>query len=408
VRPAAAVILCASWLHAAEPQSWTEREKRILQSLELSSAGAPRPDPSNRVADNAEAAALGKQLFFDPVMSGNGKLSCASCHVPEKYYTDGRARSVGVRETGRNTPTIVGSAYQSWFYWDGRRDSLWSQAMIPFEAAAEMGGSRMAVVRRIGTHAEYRQAYDRIFGPYPAELLRPELPTHAGPFGDAALVAAWSALPAGTQRRINEVYARVGKVIAAYERTLLPRASRFDRYVSTLLSRGEAAARPLLSPSEVAGARLFLDDRTRCLRCHNGPIFSNGGFHNVATGSFEGERLDFGRSLGLRAVLLDEFNCLGPFSDAAPDDCLELRFLNRDAHIPLAGAFRTPTLRNLAATAPYGHDGRFADLAQVLRHYNAPPSVEQAGPHELAPLGLADQELDQLRAFLLTLGESGP
>jgi cytochrome c peroxidase len=180
-----------------------------------------------------------------------------------------------VRETGRNTPTIVGSAYQSWFYWDGRRD-----------------------VR--GRRGDGREP----------------------------------------------------------QRTLLR------------------------------------------------PLFSNGGFHNVATGSFEGERLDFGRALGLRAVLLDEFNCLGPFSDAKPEECRELRFLNRDAHIPLDGAFRTPTLRNLAATAPYGHDGRFADLGQVLRHYNAPPSVEQAGPHELAPLGLAEHELEQLRAFLLALGES--
>jgi cytochrome c peroxidase len=147
------------------------------------------------------------------------------------------------------------------------------------------------------------------------------------------------------------------------------------------------------------------EPKTRCLRCHNGPMLTNGGFHNVGTGTFGGERPDFGRAFGLRAVLLDEFNCVGPFSDARREACLELRFLNKDAHIPLDGAFKTPSLRNVSATAPYAHDGRFADLDQVLRHYNTPPAVTSSGPHELGPLGLTDQELRHLRAFLFALAE---
>jgi cytochrome c peroxidase len=208
------------------------------------------------------------------------------------------------------------------------------------------------------------------------------------------------------RRRINQVYANVGKALAAYERTLLPRPSRFDRYISTLDTDPKSVTVSPLTADEIAGAKLFIDDRkTQCLRCHNGPMLTNGGFHNIGTGSFRGDRLDFGRVFGLRSVLLDEFNCLGPFSDAEPDACSELRFLNKEAHIPLEGAFRTPSLRNVAATAPYGHDGRFADLDQVLRHYNHPPSLQEVGPHELKPMGLTEVELAQLRAFLLSLSE---
>jgi cytochrome c peroxidase len=406
VRSILLVAACSGPALAADVDPWTERELRILGSLVLGAAGSPPLDPSNRFAADPAAVRLGQRLFFDKALSGNGEISCASCHVPDKHFTDGRARSAGVRETGRNTPTVVGSAYQGWFYWDGRRDSLWSQALIPFEAGAEMGGSRVAVVRRIGTEPAYRRAYESVFGAFPEGLLDPQLPAHAGPFGDGPVKAAWTGLTPAVQRRVNEVYANAGKAIAAYERTLRPRETRFDRYVAALLETGERKARTHLSAQEVAGLRLFIDEpRTRCLRCHNGPLLTNGGFHNVGTGTFAGERPDFGRAFGLRAVLLDEFNCLGPFSDAAPEDCLELRFLNRDAHVPLEGAFKTPSLRNVAATAPYGHDGRFRDLDQVLRHYNVPPPVTDVGPHELGPLGLSDRELGELRAFLAALSE---
>jgi cytochrome c peroxidase len=390
----------------AEPALWTPRQLRILESLSLARAGPPPPVPSNRWADDATAARLGRMLFHDRRLSGNGELSCASCHVPERSYTDGLPRSVGLAEAGRNTPTVVGTAYQAWFYWDGRRDSLWSQALIPFEAAAEMGGSRVAVVRSVGTDPEYRALYESLFGAFPREALGPDLPAHAGPFGNDGVRTAWSKLPPATQRAINGVYANLGKAIEAYERTLLPRETRFDRYVATLLERGEREAAEHLSADEIAGLALFVDDaRTQCLQCHNGPMWTNGGFHNIGTGSFTGERLDFGRVLGLRAVLLDEFNCLGPWSDAEPSACQELEFLNRDAHVPLEGAFKTPSLRNVAATAPYGHDGRFRDLGQILRHYASPPAAGDAGPHELKPLSLSATELGQLEALLRALTE---
>jgi len=145
--------------------------------------------------------------------------------------------------------------------------------------------------------------------------------------------------------------------------------------------------------------------KTQCLQCHNGPTLSNGDFHNIGTGTFSGEHLDFGRVFGLQAVLIDEFNCLGPFSDARAKDCTELRFLNKRQHVPLEGSFKTPSLRNVAQTAPYFHDGSKATLEEVLAHYNMPPSKNQVGDHELKALGLTAKELEQLAAFLLTLSD---
>ena len=115
--------------------------------------------------------------------------------------------------------------------------------------------------------------------------------------------------------------------------------------------------------------------------------------------------LDFGRALGIQAVLLDVFNCTGPYSDAKPDDCHELRFLSRDTHVPLEGAFKTPSLRDVAKTAPYFHDGRFATLRAVLDYYNTPP---QDGSHELRTLALGDTELDDLERFLRALSGVEP
>lgn len=392
------VVVAAS---TEETAKWTEQEIRILKSLSLSASNAPPDSPSNDVADDPLAVELGKQLFFDTRLSGNGKLSCASCHQPERYFTDGLPRSIGIGETMRNAPTIVGSAYQSWFYWDGRRDSLWSQALIPFEAAEEMGSSRLAVIRQVATDSEYRTQYEAIFGPFPALLNFEDLPEEAGPFGDIAKQNAWFRLSRKTKSLINRVYANLGKTIAAYERTLLPERSRFDQFVATLENDGSTAVQEIYSHAEQAGAKLFIDaERTQCLQCHNGPMLSNGGFHNIGTGNFSGQRLDFGRVFGLNAVLMDEFNCLGPYSDAAAEECYELRFLNRDAHIPLEGAFKTPTLRNVSKTAPYFHDGSRETLLDVMQHYQEPP---QQFAHELKKLRLSDEELRAMIAFLQTL-----
>lgn len=399
-----ALVALVAWAprpSLAAPRGWSEHEARVLASLRR--RGTPPPSPSNRVADDPRAAALGRRIFFDTGFSASGAASCGTCHLPARHFTDGSARSV-VAPAGRNAPTVVGAAYGSWFYWDGRRDSLWAQALVPFEATSEIAGSRIGVVRRIATDARYRAAYEEIFGPLPslaATPPAPSLPERAGPLGDEAARKAWFRIPQATRDALDRAFANVGKAVEAYERTLLPEDSRFDRYVDAIRAGREREAESLLSREEVAGLRLFIDPaRTQCMQCHNGPQFTNGGFHNIGTGSFRGDTLDFGRALGLRAVLLDVFNCLGPHSDAGPNDCAELRFLGRDDHVPLEGSFKTPSLRDIEKTAPYLHDGRFATLGEVLTFYNLPPPE---GGHELRPLGLSAAELGALEAFLRAL-----
>jgi cytochrome c peroxidase len=384
----------------SDPANWTAQQLQILRSLTLSRLPSVPTDPSNRYANHPDAQTLGRKLFFDPQFSANGQLSCASCHQPHRFFTDGLPRAIGVRATGRNTPTLIATAWSRWFYWDGRRDSLWAQALVPFEAADEMGSSRLAVVRKVGQQAEYRQLYQALFGSFPDALLDASLPKNAGPLGDRDTQNQWYRLSANTQLAINQVYSHLGKAIAAYERTLLPQASRFDVYADQLLS-GQPIIAPL-SNNEIAGLKLFIDaNQTQCLQCHNGPLLTNGDFHNIGSGNFTGGTLDFGRSLGLQAVLMDEFNCLGRFSDAPPDACKPVRFLNKSAHAPLQGAYKTPTLRQVKDTAPYFHDGRFKGLLDVMRYYNQPPNNN--GPHELKPLNLTDQQLLDLVAFINTL-----
>ena len=382
---------------------WSAGERQLLATLYLDPANRPPSSPSNRVADDPDAARLGELLFFDERLSANGSMSCASCHQPERYFTDGKRRGEGVRRTGRNTPTVVGAAYLSWLYWDGRRDSLWAQAIVPFEAADEMGSSRLAVIRVVGSDKEYRALYESLFNGFPHDILSADLPQHAGPLGAEETRAAWQQIDPASAKQINTVYANIGKAIEAYQRTLPVPVSRFDQYVSTVLA-SDSRADTILDSDELAGLELFLDaERTHCLRCHNGPWFTNGGFHNIGTGTFSGPELDFGRVFGVRSVVMDEFNCLGVYSDAKPEDCRELRFLNRNSHVPLEGAFKVPSLRNLAMTAPYMHDGRFTDLESVAEFYRRPPDTGQGGEHELLPLDISDAEARQLIAFLWTL-----
>ncbi len=383
-------------------EPWSAGEQQVLASLYLEPSTLPPGSPSNQYADNAAAAALGKQVFFDDRFSANGQLSCASCHQPDKFFTDGLPRGVGMGTTMRNTPTIIGAAFLSWYYWDGRRDSLWAQALVPFEADAEMGSNRMAVVRLVGSDPEYLQLYTRAFGPFPNEVLAADLPRSAGPLGSSEDRQAWHRIRPDMTKVINVVFANIGKALAAYERTLPTPQTRFDQYAAAVLAGKTRSAAKILSAEETAGLALFVDaEKTHCLRCHNGPWFTNGGFHNIGTGTFSGENLDFGRVFGVQSVVMDEFNCTGAYSDAEPDDCKELRFLNRSAHVPLDGAFKVPGLRNVAATAPYMHDGRFPDLKSVVEFYRRPHAADVM--HELPQLDITDREARQLVAFLESL-----
>ncbi|OUS25776.1 hypothetical protein A9Q99_20185 [Gammaproteobacteria bacterium 45_16_T64] len=385
---------------AAEPVVFDQYQISILRSLS-SEVLAEIDDPSNKYMTDPSAIELGKHIFRDTSLSKNGKVSCAKCHQERRAFTDGLPKAFGLGLTGRNTPSLNGVAYQDWFYWDGRRDSLWSQALVPFEADIEMGVDRTFVVRKVLHNSTYLGLYKQAFGD--DFIGKGDFwPANASPFGSDLTKASWNGLSEQQRQNINHVFSNVGKSIAAYEGTIGFVPSRFDTFISSL-EQGQINT-SILSKKELKGLKLYIDDkRTACLRCHNGPRLSNGGFHNIGTGTFAGPGIDLGRSLGLQAVLVDEFNCLGRYSDAAPDDCDELNYLQKDPHNMNYGAYKVPSLRNVVNTGPYYHDGRFATLDEVIEYYLNPPQLPYGKTHELTPLSLSKDEVGQLLAFLRTL-----
>ncbi|TCK19013.1 cytochrome c peroxidase [Thiogranum longum] len=381
---------------------WTEQEKGAIASLWIGSLPELSPDPGNTVAGNPVAARFGHQLFFDERFSGNGEVACATCHIPSKYFTDGLPVAVGMGVGGRNVPTVVGTAYHPFLFWDGHVDSQWAQALGPMESPVEHGGSRLQYAHLIAADDSYRHQYEVLFGKFPDLSDQNRFPAQGAPVSnpsDPAIAKAWKGMSEVDKKTIGQIYSNLGKVIAAYERLLLPAAARFDHYAEALQHNNSAGLK-LLSPDEVEGLRLFIGE-ARCIECHNGPLFSNDGFHNIGSPVEKGKPYDWGRSIGVQKVLRSEFNCLGEYSDAQPEDCSELRFIKRVGD-DLAGSFKVPGLRNVTQTAPYMHNGQLADLDAVMDHYNKAP-VPPFGHSMLVKLDLAPRQLKQLTAFLHTL-----
>jgi cytochrome c peroxidase len=180
----------------------------------------------------------------------------------------------------------------------------------------------------------------------------------------------------------------------------LPGPAPFDAYIQAILEGDEDTMQTALRADEVAGLRLFIGE-AGCIRCHSGPLLTDHSFHNTGVPLSEGSPPDHGRAEGLKRLLTDEFNCLGPYSDAAETDCGHLSLTQANGEETIY-AFKTPSLRNIAGTAPYMHTGQFPTLRQVLAHYHqAPPAP--LGQTELKPLPLSEAELGQLEAFLHTL-----
>ena len=363
----------AFWMVRSSDQGpWSEAELALIRSLWIDSLPPVPEDPSNAVADDPRAARLGQRLFFDTRLSENGAVACATCHQPELLFTDGLDVAEGVAIGERHTMGLIGVAYSPWMFWDGRKDSLWAQALAPLESPVEHGGSRVQFVELLIADHNYRTAYEAIFGAVP-ELSAPNAVT-------------------GT-------FVNMGKAIAAYERLLLPGASRFDRYVEALAEENGTLADSILSDDEVAGLRLFIGD-AQCINCHNGPLFTNNEFHNTAVLPVAGKLPSLGRVGAVREVYADPFNCLGDFSDQSGGNCAELRFARTGDD--LIGTHKTPSLRNVALTAPYMHAGQMQTLAEIIDQYNRAPSA-LVGHNEAKPLNLSRRERKQLEAFLLTL-----
>ena len=375
---------------------WSAEERATLRSLSLATPGSLPADPSNRVAEDSAAAALGHRLFFDPRLSGNGRVACATCHVPDKEFQDGVALAEGVGTTTRRTMPVAGTAYSPWLFWDGRADSQWAQALGPLESAVEHGTTRTQVAHTVAEH--HGPAYEAVFGPLPR---LDGLPRHAGPVADSAWRASWGRLPPARQDDISRVYANVGKALAAYERRIGYAPTRFDRYVEAELAGRAHTAASAFTPDEAAGLRLFIG-RASCVNCHNGPRFTDDHFHNTGVGlPATALPFDSGRAVGARQAVAGEFSCTSRYSDAQPDDCAELRFAVTEGE-ELVRAYKTPSLRGVAERAPYMHAGQHATLRDVVAHYDRAPAAP-AGHSELRPLGLSARERAQLEAFLRTL-----
>jgi cytochrome c peroxidase len=364
----ATLAAVAAW---AQPNvSFTPQEVALI----LRHGPWPQPvlrDPSNRVSGDPAAIALGQRLFFDPRLSGNGTVACASCHAPAKAWTDGRAQASGLAPLDRNAPSILNAALLRWFSWDGGADSLWAQALRAMLDPREMGAG----------------------APLVANVVR----------SDAGLDCRYRAAFGGAQPDDERLLVDAAKAIAAFVETRSSGRTPFDEFRDAL-ARGdrEAAARYPLAAQR--GLQLFVGTGS-CSVCHFGANFTNGEFHGVGVPFMVAPgRVDTGRHGGIKRLLADPYNLRGEYNDdpsrasATKTRHVELQHAN-------FGQFKTPSLRNVALTAPYMHDGRLATLREVVRHYSELDleRLHTHGEQLLRPLKLSERESDDLVAFLESL-----
>jgi cytochrome c peroxidase len=385
----ATATLIASWSGAADDGGalldFSEQERRAI----LQHGPWPQPwspDPSNRASGSPEAIVLGERLFFDRRLSAQGTVSCASCHVPERGWTDGRKLAAGLAEVDRNTPTLLNVRNNRWFGWDGANDNLWSQSMRPMLDAREMGLTERRVADLVRNDRGYACRYEKIFGKAPS------------PTNDEAVVV------------------EVGKALAAFQETLVSGRTAFDEFRDAL-ERGDRKAAAAYPEEAQRGLRIFVG-KGNCNLCHFGPGFTHGEFHEVGIPVFKKSGgLDWGRYEGIKKLKSSRFSLLGTYNDdPARAPGTSTRYV---ALLPQNfEQFKVPSLRNVALTAPYMHSGHLATLPDVVRHYSEinlqllhvahvyfDPLVPDAVPTDtlLKPLHLTQQEIADVVAFLMTL-----
>jgi cytochrome c peroxidase len=342
----------------AEERKARAAELRRVYAADPSTWPAPHVDPDvkwkeigllpevEHPADNphtTEKETLGKTLFFDPRLSGSGQIACASCHDPDLGWADGRTTSFGHsrKQLARNSPTIRNTAFQQHLFWDGRANSLEDQARQVLMNPDEMRSGPEHVVALLEKEPGYKELWQKAFGAEPVSI-------------DLAAQA-----------------------LACFERTVVGGTSRFDSFM-----KGGAAA---LTDEALLGMDLFRRE-ARCINCHNGPAFSDGGFHDLGLSNYGRPFEDIGRG----------------------------RITNDPAD---TGKFRTPSLRDATATLPLMHNGLF-ELQVALTLYNAgmPTPLRRENQADdprfpvksplLKPLGLNKQDLADLTAFLTSLEET--
>lgn len=366
-------------------------------------------DKSNKVSGNPAAIAFGKTLFFDPRLSSDGSMSCASCHNPSKGWSNHQAiTSLRPKHpSSRHVPSLWGVKYNRWYFWDGRADSLWSQALKPIENPVEMANSRVQLARLIIDNKALRQAYEAIFGAIPKKLLKAQLPASARPISNNQQHPdnqAWIALNSTLQHAVNVLFANLGKAIAAFEETLVSSNSPFDKFARSLTANNLPTD---ISPSAMRGLKLFIG-KGGCVNCHSGPNFSDGEFHHSFLQPTK-LRGDLGRFNGIKTLLKDPFNARGVFSDNNKASHNKLDYVYQN--VEFRGQFKTPSLRNLRQTAPYMHTGEFNTLRDVISYYNTISDRMKPAAHQevlLKSLHLSTSEVNDLEAFLKSLSEAKP
>jgi len=332
----------------------------------------PVPIPEDN-PQTPEKIALGEQLFHDMRFSTTGDVSCATCHDADKAFTDSPLKtSEGIeKKTGtRNAPTVVNAAYFGSQFWDGRSPSLEDQALHPFTNPVEMGlPNHDPILEVIRSDADYVEAFDEVFGVTAVEITMDE----------------------------------VTKAIAAFERTQIAGDSPFDRYYF----RGENGA---LTEQQKRGLELFVNEG-RCVSCHvieqTQALFTDNRFHNIGVGintiqedvpELADEFLEADMNLAevdVKVLSDRRTSELGRFAVSHGFDDL--------------GSFKTPTLRNIAVTAPYMHDGSVDTLREAVVHYNNGGVTNEGDPINdflssgIRPLNLTDEQIEDLVAFMEAL-----
>ncbi|SEB57874.1 cytochrome-c peroxidase [Terriglobus roseus] len=300
------------------------------------------PIPANN-PPTAETIALGRRLFYDKHVSVDNTLSCASCHDPRAYFTDGKNVSTGVRGAlgVRNAPTILNAAYLPFQFWDGRAITLEEQAAFPIANPVEMSQPHAADVSKLGNDPQYRSMFKSAFGTDDVNI------------------------------------ERVEAALASFERTALTGNSAFDRFQY-------GSDKTSLTPAQLRGFMVYLDaTRGNCAACHtvgaHDALFTDGKFHNTGQG----------------------VNDSGSFSDVG-------RFHETKIATD-TGAFKTPTLRNIAGTAPYMHDGSLKTLKAVVDFYAGGGNSNPYLDPEMKKIHLSGQDRADLVEFLQSLtGDVSP
>ncbi len=370
---ACAFFIFSSAPAPAQPAEFTEAERTAILAHGPWPLPMP-PDPSNRVSGKLEAIALGKLLFFDKRLSVDAKRSCATCHDPAKAFGDGRPRSVGRALLDRNAIALANLGLNRWFGWAGAADSLWAQSIRPILDDKELALAPANLRARIAGDGALAAAYAGVFGTRSSSDA-PEL-----------------------------VLVNVAKALAAFQGTITSGRTPFDDFRDAL-ERGDTTTIARFPIAAQRGLKLFVG-KGDCGACHLGPNFTSGEFEDIGVPFFaERGRVDQGRYGGIAALQASPFTLLGAYNDD-PDKAPGIATRHVEQQHRNWGEFRVPSLRNVARTAPYMHNGSLAALADVVRHYSEVSEERlhgMPGQRLVRPLKLSPGEQADLVAFLETL-----